>query len=160
MLNILRRSTPPDDLLTSKLYNEQTFYKSFLNDLKHAKKEIIIESPYMTTCRLAVLAPVLRKVIKKGVKVTVHTRNPRHHDKLLRIQSWMVTKALKGMGVKVMFYNNLLHRKTAVIDEHILWEGSLNILSQGNSCEFMRRIESEQLTKQMIKFLGLKRFYW
>ncbi len=151
---------PPKDLLTSGLYNDQTFYGSFLRDLKHAKKEVIIESPYMTTSRLAVLAPVLRKLVKKGVKVRVNTRYPGHHDELLRIQAWLVAKSLKNMGVKVKFFNNYLHRKTAVIDERILWEGSLNILSQGNSCEFMRRIESEQLTKQMIKFLGLKRFYW
>lgn len=51
-------------------------------------------------------------------------------------------------------------RKIAVIDGRILWEGSLNILSQGNSREVMRRIESEELTKQMVRFLGLHRFYF
>jgi len=154
------RKTLPNDLLTSQLFDEHTFYKAFLHDLKKSRKEVIIESPYMTTYRLTILAPILRKLVKKGVKVRVNTRFPGHHDELLRIQAWVVTKSLKSMGVKVIFYNNLLHRKTAVIDGRILWEGSLNILSQSSSCEVMRRIESEQLTKQMLRFLGLKRFYW
>ncbi len=160
MFKFLTHKTPPHDLLTSKLFTERTFYQTFLNDLRKAKKEVIIESPYMTTCRLAVLAPTFNRLVKRGVKVTIHTRFPGHHDELLRIQAWMVTRSLKNMGVKVTFFNNLLHRKTAVIDERILWEGSLNILSQGHSSEVMRRIESEQLTRQMIRFLGLKRFYW
>lgn len=159
MFSLLRR-TPPHDLLTSKLFDEKTFYKAFINDLKKCKKEVIIESPYMTTNRLSTLSPVLNKLIKQGVKVRVNTRYPGHHDELLRIQAWMSTKTMKEMGIKVRFFNDYNHRKIAVLDGRILWEGSLNILSQGNSREIMRRIESEQLTRQMIIFLGLKRFYW
>lgn len=154
------RKTPPQDLLTSKLFDDRTFYKSFICDLKNAKLEVIIESPYMTVTRLAVLMPILKKLIKKGVKVKVHTRYPGHHDEFMRIQAWVAIKSLKNIGVKVKFFNNYLHRKTAVIDEKILWEGSLNIFSQSNSREIMRRIESEQLTKQMMQFLGLKKYYW
>lgn len=40
----------------------------------------------------------------------------------------------------------------------VLWEGSLNILSQHDSCEVMRRIHSERLANEMIKFIGINRF--
>lgn len=153
------RRTPSQDILTSRLFDERTFYSAFIKDLKYAQKEVIIESPYMTMNRLRVLSPILKKAVKRGVKVRVHTRNPKHHDKLLRIQSRLVVQRLKEMGVRVFFYNNYLHRKTAVIDCRIAWEGSLNILSQSNSCEFMRRIESERLTKELIKFLDLRSLY-
>ena len=62
--------------------------------------------------------------------------------------------------MKVRFFNSMNQRNIAVIDGRILYEGSLNILSQNRSREIMRRIESEELTKQMIRFLGLKRFTW
>jgi len=160
MFSILHRRTSPSDLLTSSLFDENTFYKAFARDLKHCKKEVIIESPYMTVPRVNSLSPVLRKLVKKGVKVTVNTRFPGHHDKLMRIQAWLAIKELKQVGVKVRFYNDYLHRKIVIIDSLILYEGSLNILSQSKSREIMRRIESEQLTKQMIQFLKLKRWYW
>lgn len=153
------RKTPPQDILTSQLFDDRTFYSAFIKDLSHAQKDVIIESPYMTTKRLRILSPILKTAVKKGVKVRVHTRNPIHHDELLRIQSRLVVKSLKEMGVRVFFYNNYLHRKTIVIDNRISWEGSLNVLSQSNSCEFMRRIESEKLTKELIKFLDLRSLY-
>lgn len=160
MFRLIFRKTRPDDLLCSGLYDETDFYTAFIRDLKRSRKEVIIESPYMTTARLTKLSPILKKLRKRGVKVRVHTRFPGHHDKLLCIQAWMVTKELRSLGVKVRFFNDMNHRKIAVIDGRILYEGSLNILSQNRSREIMRRIESEELTKQMIRFLGLKRFTW
>jgi hypothetical protein len=61
------------------------------------------------------------------------------------------------MGVLVL-YTGGHHRKLAVLDKHILWEGSLNILSNNGTCEVMRRIESRELAEQMVRFLGLRQF--
>ena len=146
--------------LSSKLFDESTFYEAFIDDLRHAKKEVIIESPYITCRRVNQLLPILKKLVKHGVKVTINTRNPQHYDELLRIQAYMTFKILKPTGVKIRTFNDYHHRKISVIDSRILYEGSLNILSQYHSCEIMRRIESEELNMQMIYFLGLKRFYW
>jgi phosphatidylserine/phosphatidylglycerophosphate/cardiolipin synthase-like enzyme len=157
---LFRAKIPPADLLTSELFDERTFYSAFIKDLKQCQREVIIESPYMTTARLAILLPVLRKLVKRGVKVRINTRYPGHHDELLRIQAWMATKDLKKAGIKVKFFNDYNHRKIAVLDDRILWEGSLNILSQNHSREVMRRIESEQLANQMVCFLKLNKFYW
>ncbi len=156
----LIHKTPPEDLLTSRLFDESTFYKAFIQDLKKCQNEVIIESPYMTTGRVALLTPTLRKLIKRGVKVRVNTRFPGHHEELLRIQAYMASKSLKQMGVKVRFFNDYHHRKIAVLDRRILWEGSLNILSQSYSKEIMRRIESVPLANQMVRFLRLNRYYW
>ena len=156
----LKRHVFCEDILTSELYDERSFYREFITDLKHCQDEVIIESPYMTMNRTAVLLPVFRKLRKRGVKIIVNTRFPRHHDELLRIQAWTTAKELRKLGVKIRFFHDYNHRKIAVLDSRVLWEGSLNILSQNNSREIMRRIESEKLTKQMICFLKLHRFYW
>lgn len=160
MFNLLKKRTLPTDLLKSSLHDERTFYQAFTRDLKHAKREVIIESPYMTVPRVNSLLPLFNKLTKHGIKVTVNTRFPGHHDKQLRIQAWMATKDLKSCGIKVRFFDDYRHRKIAMIDGWILYEGSLNILSQRRSCEVMRRIESEQLTRQMVSFLHLKKYYW
>lgn len=160
MFRLLRRQTNPDDLLRSALFDEITFYKVFMRDLKRCKREVIIESPYMTLRRVRLLSPILKKLIKKGVKVRVNTRYPGHHDTLLRIQAWQATAEFKQIGVKVSFRYDYHHRKIAVLDGMILYEGSLNILSQNNSREVMRRIESAELAQQMIRFLRLRPWYW
>jgi len=160
LLGILqRRKVVPDDLLTSQLFNERGFYQAFMGDLKRCTDEVIIESPYITTTRVNALLPVLTKLSKQGVKITVNTRHPKDHDELLRIQAWMAIKKLRPLGIRVRFFTDYHHRKIAVIDGRILWEGSLNILSQSHSREIMRRIESVELAEQMVRFLGLRRFW-
>lgn len=65
MFNLLKRTKiNPAEILTSKMYDEKSFYQAFLRDLKHVKKEVIIESPYMNTNRVTTLIPILRKLVE------------------------------------------------------------------------------------------------
>ncbi len=62
LAHLLRRSPAPvSDLLTSKLYDEDTFYKAFLKDLANCQSEAIIESPFVTNWRLGELLPYSQK---------------------------------------------------------------------------------------------------
>jgi len=161
MFSLIRHSKSlSPDLISSQLFDERSFYNVFIHDLKHSKKEVIIESPYITCRRTNQFLPIFEKLIKHGVEITINTRNPNHHDNFLCTQAYKSFDILKPIGVRIVTFNNYHHRKIVVIDERILYEGSLNILSQYHSREIMRRIKSEELTKQMIRFLGLKRFYW
>lgn len=48
--NILRRfKHHSPDFVSSRLHNEQTFYKAFIRDLSSCKDEAIIECPFMTS---------------------------------------------------------------------------------------------------------------
>lgn len=146
------------ELLDSALHTETTFYFSFLSDLRHAKREVIIESPFIACKRTQNLLPVFKKLTRSGVSIRINTRNPRHHERELQIQAWQSIKWLRSVGVKVKFYNDMRHRKLAVIDRAILWEGSLNILSQSYSKEIMRRTKSETLANQMLRFTGMSKW--
>lgn len=149
-----------NDLLESRLFDEQSFYKAFLKDFKHAKKEVLIESPFMTVKRAEEITPLCRKLVRKGVKIKIFTRNPNHHEGRLRIQAWIAIKMFRDTGVKVRVCNDMRHRKLAVVDGAILWEGSLNMLSQNKSREMMRRTVSEVLSRQVVSFAGLNNGLW
>ncbi len=152
--------TPAAKLLNTALYNEQSFYPAFVKDLKKAQSTLIIESPFLTTKRTLYFAGLFRRLAKRGVKIRVNTRNPRHHDKLLEIQAWESIRILRDNGVKVYFFNDMRHRKLAIIDQQVLWEGSLNILSQVHSKEIMRRTDSVELTQQMASFTKIYNRFW
>jgi phosphatidylserine/phosphatidylglycerophosphate/cardiolipin synthase-like enzyme len=147
-----------DDLLASELYNNETFYKAFLNDLRCAQHEVIIESPFITSRRMSALYPAIQDLIDHGVRIAVNTRNPiEHENDVLKVQAEVAIIKLQSMGVQVLFTAGH-HRKLGIIDRAVLWEGSLNILSQNDSAEIMRRIASPQLAEQMIHFLRLDKF--
>lgn len=145
-------------LLKSKLFDENTFYEAFTKDLRNCKKEVIIESPYITCKRMRVLESSFQKLIKRGVKVYVITRDPREHEENLARQAELEISIFEEIGVQVLLYPGIHHRKLAILDRNILWEGSLNILSQFYSREIMRRIEGGKLALEMFKFLKMGKF--
>jgi len=145
-------------LLNSRLYNEQSFYPAFIADARRATESIIIESPFITYRRLGFLFPTLDKALRRGVSITINTRDPQFHEGVMQQYASSGITLLQDIGVEVLYTGNH-HRKLAIVDSKILYEGSLNILSQSNSCEVMRRIESTGLAEQMLRFTGLKRWY-
>jgi phosphatidylserine/phosphatidylglycerophosphate/cardiolipin synthase-like enzyme len=146
-----------DDLVTSQLYDQDGFYKAFLDDLKKVKYEVIIESPFITTKRINSLLPVFKQLVERGKRIVINTKPLDEHEPYYQVQAEQAIIALQELGVSVLLTRGH-HRKLAVIDKRITWEGSLNILSQNDSCEVMRRIYSEQLANQMLAFLHLEKF--
>lgn len=145
-------------LQTSQLHDEKTFYQTFLRDLEGCQKEVVIESPYVTVERMKTFDRIFEKLIKRGVKVYIITRDPKEHDDGLEIQSESGISYFEMIGVEVLLCLGNHHRKLAILDRKILWEGSLNILSQTFSREIMRRIEDKNLTIEMFDFLKLSKF--
>jgi len=88
------------------------------------------------------------------------TRDPKEHDEGMEYQSENSIKTFEVMGVQVLLCVSNHHRKLAILDRKILWEGSLNILSQAFSREIMRRIENEELSLEMFNFLKFNKFIY
>lgn len=145
-------------MFNSTLFDETTFYRKFIQDLQHASEEVVIESPYITRERMRMLSPIFRSLIERGVKIYVMTRDPKEHSEALEDQSESEIRKFEALGVQVLLCKGNHHRKLAILDRKLLWEGSLNILSQKRSREFMRRIENEQITQETFQFLHLGRF--
>ncbi len=140
----------------SQLFDEKTFYPTFLQDLYHSKEEVIIESPFITTSRVNQFYTVLNTLLQNSVKIYIITKAPEQYDNLImKHQAQIAVHNFECMGVQALLATNNHHRKLAILDRKILWEGSLNILSQNNSREIMRRIDSNEVTKEMIKFTKL-----
>jgi len=157
MLGRLLRRSDQDRLTTSLLFNERTFYAQFRQDLERARKEIVIESPFMTRKRVSSLLPNLRGAVQRGVKIIINTREPEEHEGFLRLEAEWAVSTLQAIGVQVLLTGGH-HRKLAILDRKILWEGSHNILSQNSSCEVMRRIDSAIMAEQMVEFIRLSEF--
>lgn len=148
---------PVDDNFSSNLFNQDTFYSTFLNDLEKCSSEIIIESPFITTRRINELFPHVKSLINRNVKVYINTRDPIEHDANYESQAAEAVARLLEIGVTVL-YTVKHHRKLAIIDREIIWEGSLNILSYNDSSEIMRRLSSPHLAEELIGFINLNNY--
>lgn len=145
-------------LLQSQLHDEKTFYAAFFNDLKQSTTEIIIESPFITNVRVKQFYPIFHGCLKKGVRIYVITKLLEDVNDQLSLQAEQAINAFEELGVQPFLCKGNHHRKLAIIDRTILWEGSLNILSHTQSREIMRRMESEDAAQEMFTFLNLAKF--
>ena len=144
----------------TSLHNETTFYPEFINDLNESKSEVIIESPFITTKRMKTLFPVLNRLNNRGIKVFIITRDPKEHKLEYQDQSETEIEAFEDVGIQVFLSNGNHYRKLAIIDRRVLWEGSLNILSQTKSKEIMRRLDGGGFARDMFNFLNFKKYIY
>jgi len=140
----------------STLFDSNTFYGAFQRDLSRARRLVIIESPFITIRRYRTLEPILQGLARRNVHTIINTKPLDELDFTMRAQSEIAIGSLQSLGVTVLVTVGH-HRKLAIIDD-IIWEGSLNILSQHDSCEMMRRVESSTESSRLQDFLGLHKW--
>lgn len=145
-------------MFNSSLYNELTFYRQFYHDLLDCTEEVVIESPYISNKRMAEIFPIFEKLLSREVKIYVVTRKPKEHMRSLAEQAEAEIQRFERVGVHTLLCPGSHHRKLAILDRKILWEGSLNILSQTDSRELMRRIEGEEYAQEMLTFTNLMKY--
>ena len=145
-------------MINSSLYDETTFYRAFMRDLEASQNEVIIESPFITSARMKTFWPIFEKLTARGVKVYIMTRDPQEHTKEYKEQSETEIQIFEDVGIQVLLCTGNHHRKLAILDRNILWEGSLNILSQIHSREFMRRLEGGGFAVDLFNFIGYQKY--
>lgn len=145
-------------MIKTSLHDEKTFFQKFLIDLEECQKEVIIESPFITTARMKMFWPVFHRLIDRGIRIFIVTRDPQEHADGYDDQSEVEIREFEAIGIQVLLCTGNHHRKLAIIDRNILWEGSLNILSQTKSREFMRRLEDGGFAVDLFHFIGYEKY--
>jgi hypothetical protein len=137
------------------LFNEKTFYKAFTEDLLESKKEVVIYSPFITKYRSEYFRKTLEKLKRRNIAVFIFTRPIEEVDYLMRSEVKCALKDYEELGACIFYLPGSIHVKSAIIDRSILWEGSLNILSQRQSKEMMKRIQDEDMAMQVMRYLEI-----
>lgn len=145
------------DIETEKtgLFKQSDFDKVFLFDLKAAKKSVVIFSGFITPQRVGTYIDMFRAKIGEGVIIRCITRPP-NNNAVDYDQSKEALDALESIGC-VVDTRWSIHQKVVIIDERILWYGSLNPLSHtSRTDEVMARIDNPEAATQMGLFISLK----
>ena len=135
---------------TDIIFDKNNFLPVYSNDIISASREILIVSPFVTKRRALQMMQNLSTALVKHVKVVVVTR-PAEDFKDKDLTAWQSTlDLLRDEGVVVVFKSNI-HQKFAVMDEKIVWYGSINLLSFGNAEESIMRLESSNIASELIR---------
>lgn len=129
-----------------KVYNHENFYPQLNLDLKEARFLVLIQSPFMSVKRINKLRAILAECVTRGVRVCVFAQ--KIDRRYLSLEDYeqkrdaleLASQRLLSIGVHVNLVKGI-HEKLILVDENVLWEGSLNTLSHRDTSERMTRWE-------------------
>ncbi|MBN1906560.1 MAG: DEAD/DEAH box helicase family protein [Deltaproteobacteria bacterium] len=139
-----------DSAAVDIIYNRDNFLPVFSNDMINAKKEILIVSPYVKKRRVLQMAQYIDAALQNKVRVNVITRPVEDFKEKDQNAVNAALDILKGASIKVVFRSNI-HQKFAIIDQKIVWYGSINLLSFGDSQESIMRLDNFNTASELIK---------
>lgn len=137
---------------TDIIFDRQSFILPFLEDIRNAKKSIRIVSPFVKEGRVEWLMNAIRESSHPS-KLTVVTRPCNAFRGKSSSDAFQAIQHLRECGATV-FCKDAIHQKFAVIDEKIVWYGSINLLSFGSSQESIIRIVSGSVARTLTGSVG------
>jgi superfamily I DNA and/or RNA helicase len=139
------------------LFDQNSFDQVCAVDIERAKKSVAIYSGFVTEQRVAKYESLFRLKKSEGVSVRCITRPPKYNGSIPPEQGKAALDGLEHFGC-VVDTRGEIHEKVVIIDDEILWHGSLNALSHANRTdELMTRLEGKAICLQMSAFLALDR---
>lgn len=132
---------------------QEAFFGKLIQDLAAAENRVVIYSPFMTQDRVGQMAVHLKAAIERGVRVYVITKTATREERKRQVETYrQIEASLADWGVVVGHKRNM-HEKVVLIDDEIVWTGSLNALSFSDTQEVMERRKSAKISADYIKTL-------
>jgi len=138
------------------IFNQISFLPIFNDDIINSVKEILIVSPFMSKYRVSKIIQLLKIVLERNVQITIITRPSKNllqtNNNNLKQNRNLETlfNELKETGINLKFKSNI-HQKFAIIDNRIVWYGSINLLSFGKSEESIMRLDSSNIAVELLR---------
>jgi superfamily II DNA or RNA helicase len=127
------------------IYDATNFVEVIKSDFAKATKAIFIVSPFLRRKRIDVILKWLYAPLQSGIPVTVVTRPPesfREQDRIKECIEYLQSSVTVIQRPKI-------HQKFILIDNCLVWYGSINLLSYSHSEESIMRLESRELACEL-----------
>jgi len=132
---------------------EGDFRKFFIEDLSKATRSVVIMSRLLAVDQSAAIMPVLARLAASGLNILIYTIAPNQHDREhTKLESQKVLAEAHKALITVIMRNDIEHN-AAIIDDRVVWEGSISILGPSQAQGTMHRVEGGNNARQLKQFL-------
>nr|WP_277445192.1 DEAD/DEAH box helicase family protein [Pelotomaculum isophthalicicum] len=140
------KGTPQPLEEVHSIFDSHTFFPVYSADILAARTEILIVSPFVTKRRIL---SALNYMTAANAKVTVVTKPPENYVEKDRAKIAECIELLTQHGITVKTKDRI-HQKFAIMDQRIVWYGSINFFSYGTSEESVMRIENMGIAGELL----------
>jgi len=128
------------------IFGKNDFFSVYSADIMEAQKDVLIVSPFLSKPGVLSALNYLNTTSAKAIVVTKPSENYTEKDRE-KIKDCIELLTQNGVAVKT---RDRIHQKFAIIDQRIIWYGSINLLSYGTSEESIMRIESVAIAGELL----------
>ena len=132
------------------IFDVDSYEKVYEKDLLEANKEIIISSPGLNHAKVDAFVKLIKQRQEDGVKLTVITLNPEGYPEEKIEDTKRFVEILKNCGVRIKLQEHM-HEHFAIIDEEIVWYGSMNFLSRAKADDNLMRVKSKDVAQELLE---------
>ena len=136
------------------IFDRDSFFTVYLNDIENTSKQLLIVSPFITKNRVKQMMEYFEPLLKKQVRITIVTKPVSDFKESKQKAMTDAFTILKKAEIKIVFKPKI-HQKFAIIDQKIIWYGSINLLSFGYSEESIMRLKSNNIAFELANSVGL-----
>jgi superfamily I DNA and/or RNA helicase len=144
-------SIPKGD--TIQVFDETSFFDCFAKDINTAKTSIFALAPYFGEYRWPKIQPLFDAALSRNVEITIVTPPLTEAPNKSYVEK--VITNLRSLGAIVATASGI-HGKDIIIDEKIVYTGSMNWSSHRGRIEVMHRINAPKYAKQYLEYLQAK----
>lgn len=138
---------------TIQVFDETSFFDYFAKDINAAKNSIFALAPYFGEFRWPKIQPLFNAALSRNIEITIVT--PPLVEAPNKSYVEKVITNLRCLGAVVVTSSGI-HGKDIIIDEKIVYTGSMNWSSHRGRIEVMHRINAPKYAKQYLDFLQAK----
>ncbi|WP_242907722.1 AAA domain-containing protein [Actinomadura terrae] len=124
----------PEELARPAFFPADEVSRAVEWDIAHARQSIDIYCAFLAATPVRFWLQRLAPRIAAGTRVTVYTRQ---HEAGTKDADLVATMRAAGCRVEA---RERMHEKVLIVDDTVLWHGSLNLLAHGGSTDLMMRI--------------------
>ena len=135
---------------SNAIFDKDTYYEVYKKDLLEADKNIVISSPVISGKKVYELIKLLEDKQASGVEVTVVTWDPDNYG-FGDAEYWMqLHDEMRQAG----FYIKTVEENCehfAIIDNEIVWYGSINLLANVKIDESLMRVKGKEIAAELME---------
>ena len=132
------------------IYDKKSYQEVYIKDLTESNKNVIISSPGINEKKVKQLITLMQKKKETGISVMVLTLSPESYPEKRVEKTRELIEHLVGVGIKVI-ERSVMHEHYAVIDEEIVWYGSMNLLSGEKEDDNLMRVLSKDIAQELME---------
>ncbi|WP_331553041.1 TOTE conflict system archaeo-eukaryotic primase domain-containing protein [Acetobacterium sp.] len=132
------------------LFSAYDYSKQLESDITKANISVVIATPYLQKKKVLLWIDLLMKKYSDGIRVIIITKPVESYKETERSKIEEVTHSFFDKGFNIMFHKDLT-QKFIVIDNQLIWYGSLNILGFQKDDDSAMRLINREIAQELMQ---------